>query len=475
MAGDDVVGSVRFATMANPLRQWLLLATAALTLAGLLSILVAAARVPALEPLAGKSYFYAALVGHVDFSLVVWFLLMEVVLWRSILGDRLSRFERPAFVLCALGVAVAGAAALSGRGAPVLSHYIPYLRNGFFAAGFVLFAGGMALMALPAMLHGMAGASRSALFAGAGVSAAAVVAVLLSIIITGLRLAGSPSDPEVIIKALFWGSGHILQFAHVAAMVTVWHLLLSPLGGPFGSRTAVTGLLLSYLPGVVAGLWGVVSIAPLDLLVNPFMTNVMAYGLGVPTGGVALLILLSLMGSGVRRRLWSDSALVPVMAGLITFATGGFIAIKGLVEQNLRIPAHYHGVLGAVALGFMGLTYHILARYFRHGFSEATARWQPYVYLIGVLGFVGGMGWAGVHGAPRKTPGFDWVHDPVVFIAMNLMGVGALFAAVGGAAYVWNTGRALLAAASSQEPASGKVIGEGVLSAREGAVQCGQQ
>lgn len=451
-----MVGTVTAAT--ESLRRWLLLATGALSLAGLFALLVAVARVPVLAPWAGKSYFHSALVGHVVFSLVVWFLLMEVVLWRYAFGDggvgggvgggAGSRgYDRLAFSLCALGVAVAGIAALSGRGEPVLSHYVPWLRHPGFTVGLTMFAAGVALMAVPAAWRGLTGGDRSVSATGAGVSAAVVVAVLLSLILTGARLSGSPADPETVIRALFWGPGHILQFAHVAAMVTAWHLLLGPVGGPLGNPRTVRGILFLYLPGAAFGLIATAVGDPVALTASPFMSRLMAWGLGVPTGGVILLALGSVL-TGSRfagsRLAWREPTFTAVLAGLTTFTIGGGIAVAGLLEQNLRIPAHYHGVLGAVALAFMGFTYRLLGNAFPKGFNEVLARWQPYVYAVGVLGFVAGMSWAGGYGAPRKTPGFDWVQDPAVFIAMNLMGVGALFAAVGGAAYVINTGKALL-------------------------------
>jgi hypothetical protein len=72
-----------------------------------------------------------------------------------------------------------------------------------------------------------------------------------------------------------------------------------------------------------------------------------------------------------------------------------------------------------------------------------VARWQPYLYGLGLLGIMAGMHWAGGHGAPRKTFGFSWADAPAL-VAMNLMGLGSLLAILGGLAFVLNVGLPLV-------------------------------
>jgi cytochrome c oxidase subunit 1 len=111
--------------------------------------------------------------------------------------------------------------------------------------------------------------------------------------------------------------------------------------------------------------------------------------------------------------------------------------------QDTRVPAHCHGMVGAVTLAYMALTPLLLGLTGRRPLSERWARWQPYLYGVGLLGIMAGMHWAGGHGAPRKTFGFTWANAQAL-IGMNLMGVGSVLAIAGGLAFVINMGLPLL-------------------------------
>jgi cytochrome c oxidase subunit 1 len=100
-------------------------------------------------------------------------------------------------------------------------------------------------------------------------------------------------------------------------------------------------------------------------------------------------------------------------------------------------------MVGAVTLSYMALTPLLLGLTGRRPLSERWARWQPYLYGVGLLGIMVGMHWAGGHGAPRKTFGFSWANAQAL-IGMNLMGVGSVLAIAGGLAFVINMGLPLL-------------------------------
>ena len=110
--------------------------------------------------------------------------------------------------------------------------------------------------------------------------------------------------------------------------------------------------------------------------------------------------------------------------------------IKGI---DVKIPSHYHGVIGAVTLSFMGLSYYILPLLKRKASESRMVRIQPYLYGIGQMLFILGMFWAGTHGVPRKTYGEAQKLDDFVKLAgMGIMGFGGLIAILGGATYVLN-------------------------------------
>src|SRR4030066_321380 len=61
---------------------WLLFAVSTLVFAGLFAVLLALSRTPVIQGLySGKNFVRVALVGHVDLSVVIWFLAFMAVLW----------------------------------------------------------------------------------------------------------------------------------------------------------------------------------------------------------------------------------------------------------------------------------------------------------------------------------------------------------------------------------------------------------
>lgn len=436
------------------LRRWLLMATGALMMAGVFALMIALARMPAVELALGGDYFYTALVAHVDLALVIWFLLLAVIFWKFT-GASAGSAEPVALALCGAGAGMVVLTALAGWGEPVMSNYVPFLRHPLFSIGLAVFALGIAVMAVPTLRRGLRSGASLPEF-GAAMSAGGVLAGLAALVLAGVKLIDPAGievggmvflpGPEQVIGALFWGVGHNLQFAHAAGMVTIWLLLLDQAGIVLRRVDIVRGALAGYFAGAAVGIAAYVVYDPLTLAESPLMSNLMGYGLGIPTGVVMLLVLEAVWTAARRGSLpWRDPGFAAVATGFAAFTVGGAIAvIAGLEQQNTLIPAHYHGVLGAVTLGFMGFTYNVLRAIGHVNYSKKWSYLHSYFYGLGVLGFVAGMAWAGGYGAPRKTPGLNWTEDPVVFLALNLMGVGALMMVVGGATYVLNTARALL-------------------------------
>ena len=101
--------------------------------------------------------------------------------------------------------------------------------------------------------------------------------------------------------------------------------------------------------------------------------------------------------------------------------------------SNVRIPAHYHGSIVGVTLAFMGLAYHLLPRF---GYGEVSDRWasrQLWIYAWGQLLHVLGLVWSGGYGVQRKVAGADQVlRGWEQTAAMGVMGIGGLFAIIGG-------------------------------------------
>lgn len=419
---------------------WLVLGVAALAVAGLFAILLVLARVPGLEPLFPTAdFFRTALVVHVDQSVLIWFLAFGGALWS--LGACAPRPPSPArwlaFSLSATGALLVAGAPFLGAGDPLLSNYVPVLRHDLFYAGLGAFGAGALLQAALAL---RTGCTATALLERPGdlatiTAAVATLAAGVALGWTWLRLAGWQG--QAYFEFLFWGGGHVLQFAYTQLMLAGWLVLASALGLRLWASPRVLGavVLLGVLPlPFVPAIYVQHGVDTAEA--RAAFTTLMQWAGGlapVPIGMLVMLGLLRHRGDGPTGGRPLRNALA---ASLLLFAVGGAVgmAISGV---NTVIPAHYHGSIVGVTLALMGLTYHLLPHL---GYSPPPPRlaaWQPWVYATGQLLHVGGLAASGAMGIQRKTAGAAQGLDTLgAKAAMGVMGIGGLLAVTGGILFV---------------------------------------
>lgn len=430
------------------LTAWLALSLGSLVVAGVFAILVAFARTPAVELLGtAANLFHLALVSHVTFALTVWFVAFAGVLWvyaawRA--GYRLARTPSWAgWALATAGAALMAVPALTLSGTPYLNDYIPVIAHPLFWTGLVATFAGVTLEALAYLAAWWRGRARGAEPAEATAVAMAALAMVLGFAALGLawwRL--DPARPwSLQLRALFWGSGHVFQFVNTAGMVAVWVVSAAvALGAALPERT---GRLLAwgFAPFAVAAAAVYLVWQPEELLVNRVVTWVTFTGLGGPTLPLALLLALAIRRAP-RPLPWGSPLFSGTVLCLALFGVGGLMGVAGF-NQDTRVPAHYHGMVGAVTLAYMGLAPTLLELTGRRPWKPPLTRLQPYLYGLGLVGIMIGLHWAGGRGAPRKTIGFSWA-DAQALVAMNLMGLGSVLAIAGGLAFLVNVGWPLL-------------------------------
>jgi hypothetical protein len=442
------------ATTRRLLAGWRGLAVGALVVAGLFAAVAAFARTPVVYRLFSAGAFQLALVGHVTFAFTVWFIAFSGALWVYVAW-------RAGFPLSArwswagLGVATAGTMllavpAFTGAGKPYLSDYVPAIDHPLFWAGLTLAGLGVGVQAAAYLVAWGRGRrlSRPAGLAGgvdvpeALAMAVGALALLLALGVTALSLARLQGEVPFgyRLRALFWGPGHLLQFLHVSGTMAAWLVAGAvAVGVAPPSRRVVRACVWGLLPFLLATAVLYLAYAPEALLVNHLVTVGTFWGVGAGAVPVGLM----LAGAWRRRarpgRLpWGSPVFSGTALSLLLFAAGGALGVIGF-NQDTRVPAHYHGMVGAVTLAYMGLAPLLLEISGRRLWSARVGRWQPYLYGVGLLGIMAGMHWAGGHGAPRKTFGFTWA-DAQALVAMNLMGLGSLLAILGGLLFVLNVG-----------------------------------
>ncbi len=419
---------------------WLALGLTALLASGLFSILLVLSRTPQLQTLFPVAdFFRVALVLHVDLSVLVWFLAFGGALWSMSGTLRYRSMAWLAFALAAAGTAAMCLSPFVERAAPVMANYVPVLDGPVFLAGLVLFGGGITLLCLRSMLAvapvGMrisgGGALRFGLNAALVASAVAAFAFAWSwkVVPRGL-------DPRIYYELLFWGGGHVLQFAYTLLMLVGWIWLASAVGArlPLSPRVVTLlfaiALLSVFLTPITFLAYDITSVE-----YHRMQTLLMRFGGGLVIPPVALAVLWSLWR---LRAVTADKR--PLRAALIAsvllFSAGGIVGFL-ITGNNVRIPAHYHGCIVGVTLAMMGVVYLLLPRL---GFAAPDSRqaaWQPYVYGTGQLMHILGLVWSGGYGVQRKVAGADQVLEGVAQVAaMGLMGLGGLLAVAGGILFI---------------------------------------
>ncbi len=415
---------------------WLWLAIGALLASGVFSILLVAARAPFLQPLLPHvEFFRIALVVHVDLSVLVWFSAFAAVLWTLASRARALTVGWVALGLGALGTIVMCAAPFVNPGAPIMSNYVPMIDSGVFIFGLLVFGLGFGLAALRAMAVpervGTLLDAEGALRFGLNAAAVAAVIALLALAASWITLPGG-LDTRTFYELLFWGAGHVAQFAWSLLMMVAWLWLASLTGVrvPLSPRVAVLlfgiGLAAVFATPLIYLAWNVASVEHQKLF-----TWQMRFG-----GGLAIVPTTLALAVGLLRAPRAPREVAPCRAALLSsvllFACGGLIGFL-IQGSDVRIPAHYHGAIVGITLALMGLTYALLPLF---GFTRPLPRiaaWQPWLYGGGQLLHIIGLVWSGGYGVQRKVAGAEQVLRSQGEIAgMALMGIGGLIAVAGG-------------------------------------------
>jgi len=416
---------------------WMMFGTIALALAGIFAILLVVARAPGTEALfPTQDFFRVALIVHVDQSVLIWFLASSGMLC-SLAGRVPLQTARIAFVSAAAGCLLVTAAPFLGAGDPLLSNYVPVLDHPLFLAGLGLFGSGILAQVV---LH-LARAVGTLNFGDplrVGTFTAAVATLLAGISLVWTWAGLDPAwEGKAYYEYLFWGPGHILQFAYTQIMLVAWIWLACATGRPLPlsdsrlSALLILGVLPLLVVPLIHGLY-----APDSAEIRIGYTHLMQYGNALAPVPIGVLLTLSLIRNR-RREVPPEQR--PVYSALVTslllFVVGGLIgaAISG---TNTMTPAHYHGSIVGVTMALMGLTYHLLPEL---GFSRPEgwmACWQARIYGSGQLLHIAGLAISGAMGIQRKTAGAAQGLNGLTQTFMGIMGLGGLVAIVGGILFV---------------------------------------
>ncbi len=451
---------------------------------GILALLVALTRWQVVH-LLPPDLFYRALTAHGVNMLIFWVIFFEIagLYFGSavVLNTRLAapKLGWAAFVVMLAGTILTNATILMGQADVMFTAYPPLKAHPLFYLGYILFAVG-ALIGCGLFFATLMIARSEGKYAGTlplvtfGLAVAAIIAVITIIggatilIPTLLWSLGIVQHIDAATyRLIFWLFGHASQQINVAAMVSVWYLLATltvgakPVSEVF-SRTAF--LFYAFFINIASAH---------HLMVDPALTPAwkvwntgyflhvavlasMMHALAIPAS-----VEIAQRRKGyvhglfewLRKAPWGDPGFSALVLSVLLFGVLGGITgvvfgteqISIITHNTWRVTGHFHGtVVAGTTLAFMGLTYYVIPLIFRREvISKKLAMIQPYLFGIGVAIFSVAMMMAGGFGVPRRhwdvtfagAP-FGFEFNPVVFLLLGIMGIGAILAVLGGAIYV---------------------------------------
>jgi cytochrome c oxidase subunit 1 len=458
-------------------------ATVALLIGGTAAVLVLLTRWQAVHLLSGVM-FYRWLTIHGMNMLIFFILFFEMALLYFTSAVLLnSRVAGPKWGWAAFGLMVSGAAMVewamfTGRADVLISSYVPLRAHPVYYLGVIVFAVG-AIVVTTIFFATLVVAKRERTYTGSvplvtfgGLTAAIIAAITLLhgaaiYIPTFLWSIGIGGVDPQLYRLIWWALGHSAQQINVAAMVSIWYLLGALTVGAVVvnekiSRTAFVLYILFISMASAHHLLVDPGFGPAWKIVNTSYFMYMAvlasmlHGFTVPAGielGMRLRGFTEGTFGWLRRAPWGDpgfsslwlSLVVFGFVGGITGVTFGTEQINMIAHNTLRIPGHFHAtVVSGTAMAFMGVTYYVIPLIFRKQVAfYSMARWQPYVFSIGMLIFSLSMTFAGSFGIPRRHydisftgAAFGVEYSPAATLMIGIMAIGGLIAATGGAMYI---------------------------------------
>jgi cytochrome c oxidase subunit I len=455
-----------------------------LAIGGLFGLLVALTRWQAVHILPAEM-FYLALTAHGADVLLFWILFFEIAILyfasSILLNSRLAtpQFAWLGFILMLVGALMANVAVLQGESSVMFTSYVPMKAAPHFYLGLILFAVG-ALIAVFVFFGTLVVAKREKTYKGSvplvtfGAVTAAVIAVytiasgaviLIPTFLWSLDLISSIDS--ITYKIVWWGMGHSSQQINVAAHVSVWYAIAAMLLGakPLSEKVSRMAFLLYILflqlasahhllvePGVSSE-WKIFNTSYAFYLA---VLGSMIHGMSVPGAIEAAQRRRGFtqgMFEWLRKAPWGNPAFSGMAMSVVMFGFFGGISgvvlgaeqINLIMHNTIYVPGHFHAtVVAGTTMAFMAVTYLVIPLIFRREIRFKTmAKWQPYLFGIGVGGISLFMMGAGTLGVSRRhwdmtfsDAALSFDYPPAAFLMMGLNGIFAIIASIGGIMYI---------------------------------------
>jgi cytochrome c oxidase subunit 1 len=455
-----------------------------LLVGGVLALLVTLTRWPAVH-LLPADWFYLVLTAHGLDMLVFWIIFFEIaVLYFAgsvLLKCRLAtpRWAWAAFWLMITGALINNVAVFRGDSSVMFTSYAPMQAHPAFYLGLILFAVG-ALIALFVFFGTLVVGRNERTYNGSipvvtfGAVTAAIIAVFtiasgaIILIPTFLWSLGLINYIDSLMyRTVWWAFGHSSQQINVSAHVAIWYAIAAIAFGakPMSEKVSRGAFLLYILflqlasahhlladPGLTSN-WKIFNTSYAMYLA---VLASMVHGLTVP-GSIEVAQRQKGFNKGLfewlRKAPWGNPVFSGMFISLIGFGFLGGISgvmmgteqLNLIIHNTLYVPGHFHAtVVVGTTLAFMAITYFLIPVLFRRELMfPGLAKWQPYLFGIGMSVFALFMMGAGTLGVPRRNWDITFAGNALpyewpgtAYLMLGLMAIAGLAAVVGGIAYL---------------------------------------
>jgi cytochrome c oxidase subunit 1 len=455
-----------------------------LLVGGLYGLMVGLTRWQAVH-LLGAEDFYMVLTLHGLNVLIFWMIFFEIAILyfcsSVLLGCRLAtpKWAWVGFILMVVGAVMNNVIVLQGSSSVMMTSYVPLEAHPLFYLSLILFAVG-ALIGCFVFFGTLVVAKNEKTYEGSvplvtfGAITAAIIAVFtivsgaIILIPTLLWSLGLVGEINVLAyRMVWWAFGHSSQQINVAAHVAVWYAIAAIVFGarPLSEKVSRTAFLMYILFLQLASVHHLLVDPGLSSNFKMFNTSYamylavmasMVHGLTVP-GSIEAAQRAKGHTAGLftwlRKAPWGNPAFSGMFISLVGFGFLGGITgvvmgaeqINILVHNTLYVPGHFHAtvVLGST-LAFMALAYWLVPVLFRRELIwKGLARWQPYIFGLGMSGVALFLMGAGTLGVPRRhwdigfagTGGITHEFPAAAYTMLALNGMSVILAVAGGAAF----------------------------------------
>ena len=455
-----------------------------LAVGGFFGLLVALTRWPGVH-LLPADLFYLVLTGHGLDVLLVWIIFFEIaVLYFAsaiLLNSRIAapRWAWTGFALMLVGAVITNVAVLQGNSSVMFTSYVPMQAAPNFYLGLILFAVG-ALIGCFVFFGTLVIAKEEKTYQGSvplvtfGAITAAIIAVFtiasgaIILIPTYLWSLGFISNIDTLMyKTVWWAMGHSSQQINVSAHVAIWYMIAAVVLGakPLSEKVSRMAFLMYILflqlasahhllvePGISSE-WKIFNTSYAMYLA---VLGSMIHGMTVP-GSIEAAQRARGYTNGLfewlRKAPWGNPAFSGMFMSLVMFGFLGGISgvvmgteqINLIMHNTLYVPGHFHAtVVAGTTLAFMSATYLLVPLIFRRELvMKKLARWQPYLFGLGVMGISVFMMGAGTLGVPRRNwditnadAVLHYDYPGAAYLMMGLNGMSAILAALGGFVFI---------------------------------------